>query len=98
MGIRVPIITGAEMLAKKFDYPVVYLQTDLVKRGYYKSKFIELTEYPSDFPDYQITDMFLKVLEKQIRANPEYYFWTHKRFKHMGKEKETPLARVKSVL
>lgn len=97
MGIRVPIITGAEMLAKRFDYPVVYLQTDQVKRGYYRSKFIELTEYPSDFPDYQITDMFLKVLEKQIRANPQYYFWTHNRFKHKGKEKETPAAKVKSI-
>ena len=87
LGIRVPIITGAEMLAKKFDYPVIYLQTDQVKRGYYRSKFIELTEYPSDFPDYKITDMFLEVLEKQIRANPQYYFWTHNRFKHVGKEK-----------
>lgn len=86
MGIRVPIITGAEMLAKKFDYPVVYLQTDLIKRGYYKSKFINLAKKPKESPDYQITDMFLDVLEKQIRANPGYYFWTHKRFKHMGKE------------
>ena len=86
MGIRVPIITGAEMLAKRFDYPVVYLQTNFVKRGYYRSKFINLVKDPKEFPDYQITDMFLEVLEKQIRANPEYYFWTHKRFKHMGKE------------
>jgi len=98
MGVRVPIITGAEMLAKRFDYPVVYLQTDLVKRGYYKSKFINLAKNPKEFPDYQITDMFLDVLEKQIRENPEYYFWTHKRFKHMGKEKETPLANLKSDL
>ena len=86
LGIRVPIITGAEMLAKKFDYPVVYLQTDFIKRGYYKSKFINLTKSPKEFSNYQITDMFLDVLEKQIRANPSYYFWTHKRFKHMGKE------------
>ena len=86
MGIRVPIITGAEMLAKRFNYPVVYLQTNIVKRGYYRSKFINLVKDPRDFADYQITDMFLEVLEKQIRANPGYYFWTHNRFKHMGKE------------
>ena len=86
MGVRVPIITGPEMLAKRFDYPVVYLKTDLIKRGYYRSEIITLADNPKDYPDYQITDMFLSALEKQIRANPEYYFWTHKRFKHMGKE------------
>jgi KDO2-lipid IV(A) lauroyltransferase len=96
MGIRVPIITGAEMLAKRFDYPVVYLKTDLVKRGYYKSEFVDLTKNPQEFPDYQITELFLEVLEKQIRANPEYYFWTHNRFKHMGKEKEANV-KVRSV-
>ncbi len=97
MGIRVPIITGAEMLAKRFGYPVVYLQTDLIKRGYYKSEFIDLTKDPRKFPDYQITDMFIELLEKQIKANPEYYFWTHKRFKHMGKEKEAVVSKAKSV-
>jgi len=86
MGVKVPIITGPEMLSKRFDYPIVYLKTDLVKRGYYRSKIIELAKNPKDFPDYQITELFLEVLEKQIRANPEYYFWTHNRFKHMGKE------------
>ncbi|NOQ91738.1 MAG: hypothetical protein GQ552_03370, partial [Flavobacteriaceae bacterium] len=25
--------------------------------------------------------------EKQIRKNPEYYFWTHKRFKHRNNSK-----------
>ena len=73
-------------MAKIFDYPVIYIQNDRVKRGYYKTKIHVLTESPRDLPDYQITDMFLEVLEKQIRANPEYYFWTHNRFKHMGKE------------
>lgn len=87
MGIRVPVITGQEMLAKRFDYPVVFLQTDRVKRGYYKSKFTTITENSLEFSDYDITDRYLNLLEKQIRKNPEYYFWTHKRFKHMGKEK-----------
>ena len=86
LGIRVPIITGAEMLAKRFNFPVVYLKTDLVKRGYYKSKFINLTKNPNELPNYQITELFLEALENQIRNDPSYYFWTHNRFKHMGKK------------
>jgi len=96
MSNRVPIIIGPELMAKRFDYPVVYIQNDRVKRGYYKTKIHVLTENPRDLPDYQITDKFINILESQIRENPEYYFWTHNRFKHLGKEKEAPLEKVKS--
>ena len=96
MGVKVPVVTGHEMLAKKFDYPVVYLQTDRIKRGYYKSKMIVLAENPNDYPDYQITDMYLDLLEKQIRAAPEYYFWTHKRFKHKDRYEEWIEKNVKT--
>lgn len=89
MGIKVPVITGHEMLAKKFDYPVVFLQTDCVKRGYYSSKFTVLSVSPNEYSDYEITDLYLNLLEKQIRKSPEYYFWTHKRFKHMGQEESS---------
>jgi len=83
----VPIHTGAEMLAKKYNYPVIYFQTKRVKRSYYESTLKVLAENPRDFKDYEITDMFLRELEGQIKNKPEFYFWTHKRFKHIGKEK-----------
>jgi len=87
MGVKVPIRNGPEMLAKRYDIPVVFMDTKRVKRGYYESSFKVLAEKPKDFKDYQITEMFTQELEKQIRTKPEFYFWTHKRFKHMGKEK-----------
>jgi len=86
MGVRVPIHTGAEMLAKRYDWAVVFMKIEKVKRGYYKVKYETITEQPKDYQDYQITDMFLKKAEKQIRENPNYYLWTHNRFKHKGKE------------
>ena len=85
MGVNVPIHTGAEMLAKKFNYPVLYFKTERIKRSYYETTAMILVENPRDFEDYEITDMFLKELESQIRNKPEYYFWTHKRFKHKDK-------------
>jgi len=86
LGVRVPIHTGAEMLAKKYDCAVVNYQVDKVKRGFYEVEFELLTENPNNFKDYEITDLFLEKVEKQIRNKPEYYFWTHNRFKHEGKE------------
>lgn len=85
LGVKVPIHTGAEMLAKKFDMNLVYMETKKIKRGYYETTFSLITDDSRKFPDYQLTDIFLEKVEKQIRNKPEYYFWTHKRFKHKDK-------------
>ncbi len=82
-GVKVPVITGTEMLAKKYDYAVMYIETTKVKRGFYETKMEILSENPRDVPDFGITDLFMKKLEAKIRKEPEYYFWTHKRFKYM---------------
>lgn len=82
MGIEVPVFTGAEMLAKRFDMNVIYLKVTKVKRGFYEAEIEILTEDVKNVPDYQITDLFLKKVENQINEAPEYYLWTHKRWKH----------------
>ena len=82
MGIEVPMYTGAEMLSKKLDLTVVFFSVKRVKRGFYETTFKTLTETPKDFDDYEITDQFTKLVEKQIYDAPEYYLWTHKRWKH----------------
>ncbi|HBY67388.1 MAG TPA: lipid A biosynthesis acyltransferase, partial [Flavobacteriaceae bacterium] len=32
--------------------------------------------------DFEITRMFLTEIEKQIKEQPEFYLWSHKRWKH----------------
>ena len=82
MGIEVPIHTGAEMLAKKLDMPVIFFSVKRIKRGFYETTFQTLAEHPNNFKDYEITDQFLKLVEQQIYEEPHYYLWTHKRWKH----------------
>ncbi|MEL6810276.1 MAG: lysophospholipid acyltransferase family protein [Bacteroidota bacterium] len=82
MGIKVPVITGAEMLAKKLDMAVVFLAVKKVKRGYYEASFKTITMHPTEYKDYEITDIFLKLVEDQIKEDPAYYLWTHKRWKY----------------
>ncbi len=86
MGIQTPVHTGAEMLAKKFDMTVLMLKVCKVKRGYYEATFMVLTEDARSIPDYQITETFLREVEQQIIAAPEFYLWTHKRWKHKKKK------------
>ncbi|WP_026976947.1 lysophospholipid acyltransferase family protein [Flavobacterium tegetincola] len=82
MGIEVPVYTGAEMLAKRLDMNMFFIRVRKVKRGYYEATIVPLVDNPRDYPDYEITSMFLREVEKQIYEAPEYYFWTHKRWKH----------------
>lgn len=89
MGIEVPIFTGGEALCKKFDMVPLYLKVEYVKRGYYQCTFIPLSEKDEDvskIPNYELSRRFLDQVEKQIRQAPEYYFWTHNRWKHRGKK------------
>ena len=81
-GVKVPIHTGAEMLAKKFDLVVINYVTRKVKRGYYETEFQLITETPKEFDNYQITDKYLRLTERNIIQQPELYLWSHKRFKH----------------
>jgi KDO2-lipid IV(A) lauroyltransferase len=82
MGIETPVYTGAEMLVKRFDMNVIFLRVKKVKRGYYEATFELMFDNPKEVPDYQISDEFLRRVEKQIYEAPEYYLWTHKRWKH----------------
>ncbi|MDZ4331254.1 MAG: lysophospholipid acyltransferase family protein, partial [Flavobacterium sp.] len=82
MGIEVPVHTGAEMLAKKYDLTVLFVKVKKVKRGFYEATFVPITDNPRSIPDFEITNTFLREVEKQILEAPEYYFWTHKRWKH----------------
>jgi len=85
MGTETAAFTGSESMAKKLGFGILYLQIRKVKRGYYSAKLIPLTATPKEYQDFEITEKFFQLLEEQIREQPEYYLWTHKRWKHTKK-------------
>ncbi|MBA6155455.1 lipid A biosynthesis acyltransferase [Tenacibaculum sp. S7007] len=85
LGVKVPIHTGAEMLAKKYDLAVVNYAVKKIKRGYFETEFELITDSPKEFDNYLITDKYLEITERNIKAQPECYLWTHNRFKHRNK-------------
>lgn len=82
LGKEVPAFVGSEAMAKRLGFAVLYLQVEKVKRGFYEASFVSLAENAENFADYKITDKFFSNLAQQIKRKPEYYLWTHKRFKH----------------
>lgn len=84
-GVKVPVHTGAEMLTKKHDMNMVYIDTVKLKRGYYETTFSLISDDPTNQSEYSLTDQFLQKVEERVRIQPEFYLWTHKRFKHKDK-------------
>ena len=77
------VFTGPEKLAKKFNYPVVYMNVKRLKRGYYQVNPELLVEDPSTAADNEILEKFTKRLEAEINLNPATWLWSHKRWKHV---------------
>ncbi len=75
------VFTGGERIARKYNTAVLFLAVEKVKRGFYEATFHTITENGAQTEEWQITDGFFDLLEKQIRKQPEYYLWSHKRWK-----------------
>jgi KDO2-lipid IV(A) lauroyltransferase len=75
------IFLGVEKIAVRTNKPVIYFSINKIKRGYYECLFKPLVEIPDQTKEYEITNIHTQVLENIIRKNPEYWLWSHKRWK-----------------
>ncbi|HEX2934407.1 MAG TPA: lysophospholipid acyltransferase family protein [Bacteroidales bacterium] len=74
-------IHGPEMYARKFGIPVYYFDIQRVKRGFYEVNFVEIAIDPQSLSEGEVTARFMKVLERKINEKPQYWLWSHKRWK-----------------
>ena len=72
---------GAEYFARKYNYPVLYYSVKKVKRGRYEIWFSPLTDRPCDEPQYSIVERYVRLIEKEICDAPEFWLWSHRRWK-----------------
>ena len=81
LGRDTAFLHGTEVYAKKYNYPVVFVDIQRVKRGYYTLELSLITEKPKELKDGELTQMFANKLEEVIMKKPENWLWTHKRWK-----------------
>lgn len=79
---RTPVLTGTEKIVKHYGFDAWYLDVRRVRRGYYEATFTRMAPNPAELPDYELTEIYYRCLERSIRRAPELYLWTHNRFKH----------------
>jgi len=75
------VFIGVEKLTGIRDCVVVFYRIDLVKRGYYTYTLVPLVENPKETKPYEITRIQVSYLESLIREKPEYWLWSHRRWK-----------------
>ncbi len=76
------VLFGTEKFAKKYNWPVIFVNIIKKKRGFYEVELSLVTDDPINEAHGQITEKFTRILENNIINQPEYWLWSHKRWKH----------------
>ena len=82
-GQRVQTMTGAAALARKFGMSVAYLSMRRERRGHYVMRYEPICEDASKLGVAEIMQQYYRLVEADIRQQPENYLWTHQRFARM---------------
>ena len=81
-----PFFTGPEKIAIKTNQPIYFLHVKKLKRGRYEAEFTLLFEDPSKVESKDILLTYIRKMEEVIRETPEFYLWSHRRWKHTRPE------------
>jgi KDO2-lipid IV(A) lauroyltransferase len=76
---------GIEKIAKRTNQPIFYFKINLLKRGFYEVDCVPLCLNPAETAEFEITELHTRFLEEIIREKPEYWLWSHKRWKYKPK-------------
>lgn len=77
-----PVYMGVEKLARKFNMVVFFLKISKVRRGYYEVEAEVVHDNPGELQEFELTRMHINRLEKHILEKPEFWLWSHRRWKH----------------
>lgn len=81
-----PVFTGVERIARSQNQAVIYIDIKRVKRGYYECEIQVVTRDPASWEDNEITNECFRRLEQTIRRAPQYWLWSHNRWKRTREE------------
>jgi len=74
-------LLGVEKIAKSTKRPIYYFKVSVVKKGYYHVEVLPMCLDPAKMDEFAITNLHFKFLENIIKEQPQYWLWSHKRWK-----------------
>ncbi len=75
-------LLGVEKYARLYNYPVLYGKITNVKRGFYRIEYEAVSDNPATSSPFEITEKCVQINEQIIREAPEFWLWSHRRWKH----------------
>lgn len=88
------VFTGAEQMGRKVDAAYMFARITRPRRGYYECTFEPMPVPSGDADNYELTALYMKQLEQMILEHPQYWLWSHKRWK---RTKEQWLRRQQAM-
>jgi Kdo2-lipid IVA lauroyltransferase/acyltransferase len=73
---------GPFKLAYKFKQPCYYVGIEKTKRGQYQLKPILISSKDREMTEDELMEAYVRSLEIDIKENPAYWLWSHRRWKH----------------
>lgn len=81
-----PVFTGIERIVHSQNQAAVYLDVKRVGRGRYDCEFQVITRDPSTMGEFELTDIYFQRMEQTINRAPQYWLWSHNRWKRTREE------------
>ena len=96
------VYTGPERIARFLDSEVLFCHMSRPRRGEYALRFVNITSQPKKEETFSITRRYFEFLEANIREAPQYWLWSHRRWKrtradfmeYWGDQAESRLSRL----
>ena len=73
--------TGPETIAGLTGFPIVFAQCRRLRRGYYEIELHPLAAPPYGDEEHSITERYVQMAEQAVRAEPESWLWSNRRWK-----------------
>ena len=81
-----PVFTGIERIVHSQNQAAVYIDVKRVGRGRYECEFQVITRDPSTMGEFELTDIYFQRMEQTINRAPQYWLWSHNRWKRTREE------------
>ncbi len=81
-----PVYSGGERMARRLRTSAWYIDMSRPRRGYYSGHFVKLADDASELPEFVVTERYFRHLEATICRTPQYWLWSHRRWKRTREE------------
>ncbi len=82
LGKKTAFSKGPDMVARRYNNLVYWGEIIKERRGHYRIQITPVYNNAGNLSDGELTEAYVRFLEKNIRQYPANWLWSHRRWKH----------------